>query len=684
MSRISLLRLTTAAVAVTAALVVVVAGVSADSAKAATPSGWHIVPGAPVDQQNSNVLLGSTCANAWNCWVVGMSFPNLSSGGNPTDLFEHWNGSAWSTATTGNPPGQDLSGLFSVACVTSSDCWAVGAQKSHSGTAPDALVEHWNGSAWSSVAAPSASGYLTSVTCVDSSDCWAAGTSVTDDGQSDPLHGMLDHWNGSTWATVATPPSGQNRDQFNAITCTGATNCWAVGFAGPNGLANNFLPNIMPQVSGANAFIEHWNGTSWTVTPAPAAAGPLGTYLNSVTCVTPTRCWAVGADMGADGNPSSTLVDTWNGTSWTTVASPDPSSGGSLLTAVTCIDATDCWASGAVGQSGNNGGGGGNNNISPNPMIAVWDGLTWSVDPSPGATAFGYLNDVACSGGSGCFAVGFAATQTGKTTHIQALTEQMVRPPSANQGLFVSGSDGGVFTFGIAGFHGSMGGAHLSAPVVGVASTSDGGGYWLAASDGGVFAFGDAHFYGSMGGTHLNAPIVSIAAAPDGNGYWLVAADGGVFAFGDAHFYGSMGGTHLNEPIVSITATPDGGGYWLVGADGGVFAIGDAAYAGSLGAVHLTAPVVSMAATPDGGGYWLVGADGGVFAFGDAGYQGSAPGQGLVLAAPVVGLAVTPDGGGYWLVGADGGVYAYGDASFMGSLAGVGLVAPVTGVSAAA
>ena len=673
MERSSLGRLSTALLAVTVVLAAVVAGVSTDNAKAATPTGWHIVNGAPVDQQSSNLLLGSTCLNAWNCWVVGMTFVNINNG-NPADLFEHWNGSAWTTATTGNPPGDILSGLFSVSCASSSDCWAVGAQKSEIGAAPLPLAEHWNGSTWASVAAPSTSGYLTSVTCVASSDCWAAGTSVTDNGQSDPLHGMIDHWNGSTWTTVATQPSGQDRDQFNAVDCTNASNCWAVGFAGPNGLANNFLPNILPQVSGANAFIEHWNGASWTTTPAPAVASPLGTYLNSVTCVSPTQCWAVGADMGADGNPSSTLVDAWNGTRWTTVASPDPSSGGSLLTAVTCIDANDCWASGAdsVGNGGGN---------SPNPMVAAWNGSTWSIDPSPGAIAFGYLNDVSCFGGNGCFAVGFAATDTGNATQINPLTEQMVRPPSANQGLLVSGSDGGVFTLGTAGFHGSMGGAHLSAPVVGVASTPDGGGYWMVGSDGGVFAFGDAHFDGSMGGSHLNAPIVSMAATPDGGGYWMVGSDGGVFAFGDAHFDGSMGGSHLNAPIVSMTATPDGGGYWLVGSDGGVFAFGDARFAGSLGAVHLDGQVVSMGATPDGGGYWLVGADGGVFAFGDAPYDGSAPGQGLVLAAPVVRVAVTPDGGGYWLVGADGGVYAYGDADFLGSLTGLELAAPVTGVS---
>ena len=80
-------------------------------------------------------------------------------------------------------------------------------------------------------------------------------------------------------------------------------------------------------------------------------------------------------------------------------------------------------------------------------------------------------------------------------------------------------------------------------PLVGAAATPDGGGYWEVAADGGIFSFGDAAFHGSMGGLPLNAPIVGMAATPDGGGYWEVAADGGIFSFGDAAFHGSMGGT---------------------------------------------------------------------------------------------------------------------------------------------
>ena len=84
-----------------------------------------------------------------------------------------------------------------------------------------------------------------------------------------------------------------------------------------------------------------------------------------------------------------------------------------------------------------------------------------------------------------------------------------------------------------------MGGMPLNRPIVGMASTPDGGGYWEVASDGGIFSFGDAQFYGSTGNIALNKPIVGMASTPDGRGYWMVASDGGIFSFGDAQFYGS-------------------------------------------------------------------------------------------------------------------------------------------------
>lgn len=198
---------------------------------------------------------------------------------------------------------------------------------------------------------------------------------------------------------------------------------------------------------------------------------------------------------------------------------------------------------------------------------------------------------------------------------------------------------------------------HLVAPMVGIESTPDGGGYWTAAADGGVFSYQDAGFYGSGATWHLAAPIVGMAADPLTGGYWLVGRDGGVFSF-HAPFLGSASGFHLAAPIVAMASTPDGKGYWLVGADGGVFSFGDARFYGSMAPVHLAAPVVGIASTGDGGGYWLDGSDGGVFSFGDAPFHGSGPTSNPPVAGP---LLATPDNGGYWLATQGAGCSSYGN-----------------------
>ena len=213
-----------------------------------------------------------------------------------------------------------------------------------------------------------------------------------------------------------------------------------------------------------------------------------------------------------------------------------------------------------------------------------------------------------------------------------------------------------------------------------MAPTASGDGYWLVASDGGIFAFGDAAFHGSTGAIKLNQPIVGMAPTPTGDGYWLVASDGGIFAFGDAAFHGSTGAVKLNQPIVGMAPTPTGDGYWLVASDGGIFAFGDAAFYGSAPGQKVTGKVVAVQPTPSGRGYWQTLSDGRVLAFGDAGDFGSA----TALNRPVVDMASTPSGGGYWLTASDGGIFAFGDAGFYGSTGAVRLNQPIVGLAPAA
>ncbi len=207
-----------------------------------------------------------------------------------------------------------------------------------------------------------------------------------------------------------------------------------------------------------------------------------------------------------------------------------------------------------------------------------------------------------------------------------------------------------ITAFGDAVGYGAPAGGGLNAPLAGMASTPDGKGYWLLGADGGVFTYGDAGFYGSQA-TGVYSPLVGIARTPDGHGYWIAGNSGVVYNFGDASSGGaSTGGYYAGAaPVVGITATPKAMGYWLAAADGGVFSFGSAGFYGSMGGKALNAPVVGIASTPGGHGYWLVAADGGVFSFGSARFYGSTGSNPPASSTPVVAMASSASGGGYWL-----------------------------------
>jgi len=617
--------------------------------------------------------------------AVGITLNNINSNGTDTPLVEAWNGSDWTLGAQPPLPSTAGGGFFDVSCVGGSDCWAVGAVvgANGGGNSSGGLIENWNGVSWSIVASPTPTGpgvvgeILQGVSCASASSCVAVGYSTDDTGAN--LHTVIDQWDGSTWTSVPPADTGQAFDQLNGVQCLAADDCWAVGNAGPVQQDPNFLP-IFPGAVGDQGLIEHWDGSSWSLIPSVAEPSPNGGYLNGITCVNATDCWASGATTDTSGMASGILLQQWNGVSWTDTSGsvPDSSMPG-MLSSVSCVSAVQCWALGSLGPFGGGGGG----NFRPQALIESWNGSSWSVEPSPNVAALSLLNTVTCVRAVMCLAAGSAAVGSpgnGNDPGLRPLIEQLTFPPASIQGLVLSAQDGGVFTYGAAQLAGSMGGRRLDAPVVGMAATPDGGGYWLVAADGGVFSFGDARFYGSMGGHHLNAPIVGMATTPDGGGYWLVAADGGVFNFGDAPFSGSMAARPLHAPVVGVAAA-DAGGYWLVASDGGVFNFGDAAFFGSMGGQHLNDPVTGVAGTPNGGGYWLVGSDGGIFDFGNAGFFGSVPGQGIVGQPPILGISRTPSGAGYWLVGSNGAVYSYGDAAFLGAPSGLRLVAPLSGIS---
>ena len=529
---------------------------------------------------------------------------------------------------------------------------------------------------------------------------------------SDPAHGDIVFWAGTWWTFGGTSQASPLWAALVADTDQGCAT--PAGLLGPALYGAGATTSFNDVTSGTTAL---FGGTKYparagydlaTGWGTPRAAALLGLLSGSAAgCPTVT---SLSPSTGpATGNTTVTIVGTGFGTG-TPVVDFGHSAATVLASTPTSVTVRtpDVTFGGTVGVTvTTTGAAAGTSPVVAGSRFTFTSPKVTSVTPAKGPTTGGGRVTLEGTGFGGATKVTFGSVATtyqvtsptsitavvppgppgGASVSVHVTTAVGTNPAApgaaydyARPGYVLAASDGGIFTYGSAGFFGSGSGRFLSAPAVGTAMAPGDTGYWMAGADGEVVAFGSALWAGSATGVGLARPVVGMAATPDGQGYWLVASDGGIFAYGDAGFYGSAGNLALRRPIVGMAAAPDGRGYWLVASDGGVFAYGDAAFHGSTGNLVLNEPVVGMAATPDGRGYWLVASDGGIFAYGDATFRGSA--VNLVLNRPVRGMAVDLTGDGYWLVASDGGIFAYGDAGFYGSAGNLTLDEPVVGMAA--
>ncbi len=179
------------------------------------------------------------------------------------------------------------------------------------------------------------------------------------------------------WSISPSPSPYANGQVLNDVSCTSVTFCVAVG---------NYSNGSILQT-----LVESWNGSAWSVVSSP----DLGTKdddLNGVSCTSATSCVAVGYYVDAS-NAEQTLVESWNGASWSTVSSPDDGSALNQLAGVSCTTAAACMAVGSSTAGGT--------------LVESWNGASWAIvsSPDPGV-AGNTLNAVSCTSATACMAVG--------------------------------------------------------------------------------------------------------------------------------------------------------------------------------------------------------------------------------------------------------------------------------------
>ena len=90
---------------------------------------------------------------------------------------------------------------------------------------------------------------------------------------------------------------------------------------------------------------------SAVVVPSPNP-GTSDNGLLEVSCVSVSFCVAVGYQDS--GSAYLTLVEQWDGTSWSTVTSPSPGTNGNVLYSVSCVSVSFCVATGYQNSGSSN------------------------------------------------------------------------------------------------------------------------------------------------------------------------------------------------------------------------------------------------------------------------------------------------------------------------------------------
>jgi hypothetical protein len=271
-----------------------------------------------------------------------------------------------------------------IAAVAKNDIWVVGSTETDAG-AISTGAEHWDGSSWSLFRPPNRADGDNALNGVD-----AVGSKDVwavgyseDDGRYKTL---VEHWNGARWRIVESPNVGTS--QYNTLTSVDAlnsTNAWAVG---------SYRTATSRKTTSRKTLIQRWDGTSWSVVSSPDP-GTQSNSLLGVAAADPNDIWAVGWKSSGDGLRS--LVLHRAGTRWTEVAVPTVGTGDNVLTGVSAVSGNDVWAAGYYVDG-----------TEYKTLTLHYNGTTWSRVPSPNeGDGTSILRGIGAFSSTDAWAVGF-------------------------------------------------------------------------------------------------------------------------------------------------------------------------------------------------------------------------------------------------------------------------------------
>jgi hypothetical protein len=268
------------------------------------------------------------------------------------------------------------------------------------------------------------------------SEAWAVGSADT--GSVPTRRPVIERYNGTSWS-IASGPIPPGGGELRDVDARASNSVWAVGFTNSsngfntlverfNGSSWNIVPSPNPSVQnvllGVKAFsdqdvwavgshnvpgslnfasmIQHWNGSSWSVVPSPNPV-VFENRLKAIDGTSPNDVWAVGHTQPFEDGVRSPFIVHWNGSSWSAVATPNVRDGS--LEGVVAVAPNDVWAVGSKFSL---------SLLWHVPFALHYDGSTWTEVPMPATSPQGgRLFDVTALSSTKVYAVGQSNASSG-------------------------------------------------------------------------------------------------------------------------------------------------------------------------------------------------------------------------------------------------------------------------------
>jgi hypothetical protein len=178
-------------------------------------------------------------------WAIGEYLDQIGSNLRWETFALHWNGAAWKDVTMPLVSGSDAELVYqinSMDAISPTNVWAAGGSgdnaSPYGGTPSKTLIEHWNGSAWSVASSPNTgtNDNLTGVTETSPTSLTAVGYATPSGASGAQTLTMT--WNGTSWAIGPSPNDGTPSVLTSVSTAPGDAVVQAVGYDGAEGSWN--------------------------------------------------------------------------------------------------------------------------------------------------------------------------------------------------------------------------------------------------------------------------------------------------------------------------------------------------------------------------------------------------------------------------------------------------------------